>query len=143
MLRDFFTFALTGLAGETVTSATLSLGQFDSQSDSGRATEQYALYGVSIAPTTLDDTNGTSAEIYNAPAAGTSYGSFSVPVSGFGTDSFALNAAGIAAAIAGGAASFSIGGSLAFPAAIPEPISSLSISAGLLGLGFARRRRAA
>lgn len=146
-LRDFFSFAVTGLAGETVTGATLSVSQFDSQSDSGRTSEQYTLYGVSLPATMLDDTDGTSAEIYDALAAGAPYGGFSVPVTGFGfgSDSFALNAAGIAAlnvAIAGGAGSFSIGGSLAFPSAVAEPTSLLSAMAGLLGLGFARRRRA-
>jgi len=147
-LRDFFSFALTGLAGDTVTAATLRLSQFWSESDSGRASEQYTLYGVSLSTTALDDTDGTSAAIYDALAAGTPYGSFSVPVTGFGfdTDSFSLDAAGIAAlnsAITGGADSFSIGGSLAFPPAVAEPASLLSISAGLFGLAFARRRRAA
>jgi len=147
-MRDFFSFAITGLTGETVTTATLSVSQFDSQSDYGRASEQYTLYGVSIPATVLDDTDGTSTEIYDELAAGTAYGSFSVPVTGFGfgSDSFALNAAGVAAlnaAIAGGAGSFSIGGGLAFPAAIPEPTSLLSMSACLFGLRFARRRRAA
>jgi hypothetical protein len=147
-LRDFFSFALSSLAGDTVTAATLSLGQFWSVSDSGNASEQYTLYGVSLPATVLDDTGGTSAAIYNALAAGSPYGSFSVPVTGFGfdSDSFTLNAAGIAAlnaAIAGSADSFSIGGSLASPAAIPEPTSLLSISASLFGLAFARRRRAA
>jgi hypothetical protein len=146
-LRDFFTFALSDLAGETVSAATLSVSQFWSESDSGRTSEQYTLYGVSIPATVLDDTDGTSAAIYDALAAGTPYGSFSVPVIGigFGRDSFALNAAGVAAlntAIAGGASSFSIGGSLAFPTQVAEPTSVLSILAGLFSLGFSRRRRA-
>jgi len=146
-LRNFFSFALTSLAGDTVTAATLSLSQFWSESDSGRASEQYTLYGVSLPATVLDDTNGTSAAIYDALAAGTPYGSFSLPVTGFGSDSdsFTLNAAGIAAlntAIAGGADSFSIGGSLEFPPAVAEPASLLSISAGLFSLAFVRRRRA-
>lgn len=147
-LRNFFSFVISGLAGETITAATLSVSQFDSQSDSGRASEQYTLYGVSIPTAVLDDTDGTSAAIYGALAAGTPYGSFSVPVTGlgFGSDSLTLNAAGVAAlnaAIAGGAGSFSIGGSLASPAATPEPSSFLSVLAGLLGLGVARRRRVA
>jgi len=147
-LRDFFSFAITGLAGETVTGASLSVSQFYSQSDSGSASEQYTLYGVSVLATLLDDTLGTSAAIYNALAAGTPYGSFSVPVTGFGfgIDSFTLNAAGVAAlnaAIAGGAGTFSIGGSLTSPSAVPEPATLFSISAGLFGLGFARRRPAA
>jgi len=145
-MRDFFSFALTSLACDIVTAATLSVSQFWSESDSGRASEQYTLYGVSLPATVLDDTNGTSAAIYDALAAGTPYGSFSVAVTGFGSDSdsFTLNAAGIAAlntAIAGGADSFSIGGSLALPPAVAEPASLLSISAGLFGLAFARRRR--
>jgi len=146
-LRDFFSFALASLAGDTVTAATLRVSQFWSESDSGRASEQYTLYGVSLPATMLDNTNGTSAAIYDALAAGMPYGSFSVAVTGFGfdTDSFTLNAAGIAAlntAIAGAADNFSIGGSLAFPPAVAEPASLLSISAGLFGLAFARRRRA-
>lgn len=35
-LRDFFSFSLTGLAGETVSAATLTVSAFESGSDSGR-----------------------------------------------------------------------------------------------------------
>lgn len=98
-LRDFFSFALTGLSGETVSAATLSVSAFESVSDSGCTSQQYTLYGVSMPATVLDNPNGTSAAIYAALGSGTVFGSYSVPDTGFGfgSDTFALNAAGVAA----------------------------------------------
>ncbi len=147
-LRDFFTFDISGLAGDTVSAATLSLTAFDSTSDSGRSQQQFTLSSVSVPAAILDDTEGTSATIFDALAGGTVYGSFSVPVTGFGfgTDTFTLDAAGVAAlnaAISAGADSFSIGGSLSSANAVPEPRSLLPSLAGLLGLGVVRRRRMA
>lgn len=144
-LRNFFTFDISGLRGQTVTGATLTLTNFMSMSDSGQTSLQYTLYDVSTAAGTLDAVGGTSAAIYDDLGSGVSYGSYSLPVTGLdlGTSQLILNASAVGdlnAAIAGGTPSFSIGGTLP-SLAVPEPPSLLLLSVGLLAAATLRRRQ--
>jgi hypothetical protein len=113
--HDFFTFDLSGLnlTGLQVTSATLVLQQFGSQSDSGQSSLDLALSGVSTDATTLNSFNGGLA-VYNDLADGPSYGTFAVPVTAGPTDTFSatLDTAALQAIQNSAGSSFSIGGSL-------------------------------
>ncbi len=143
-LRNFFTFDISGLRGQTVTSATLTLTNFMSMSDLGQTNLQYTLYDVSTPAVVLDAVGGTNAAIYDDLGSGVSYGSYSLPVTGLdlNTSQLVLNANAVGdlnAAIAGGTPSFSIGGTLP-NLAVTEPSSLLLLSAGLLGAAAMRRR---
>lgn len=143
-LRDFFTFDISGLRGQTVTGASLTLTNFMSMSDSGQPSLRYTLYDVSTPAAVLDAVGGTSAAIYDDLGSGLSYGSYSLPVTGLnlGTSQLALNANAVDdlnAAIAGDTPNFSIGGTLP-SLAVPEPPSLLLLSTGLLAAAAIRRQ---
>ncbi|HEY6432822.1 MAG TPA: PEP-CTERM sorting domain-containing protein [Acetobacteraceae bacterium] len=145
-LRNFFTFDISGLRGQTVTSATLTLTNFMSMSDSGQTSLQYTLYDVSTPAALLDAVGGPNAAIYDDLGSGVSYGSYSLPVTGLdlSTSQLALNANAVGdlnAAIAGRTPSFSIGGTLP-SLAVPEPPSLLMLSIGLLAAAGLRRQQA-
>jgi hypothetical protein len=146
-LRDFFTFDISQLGGQTVTGATLSVTHFTDQSDSGKSSFTYTLHDVSTPAEILGDTEGTSAAIYKDLGTGVLYGSFNVPLSGSSAstliDSFALNANAVAdlnAAIGQERETFSIGGSMPLPAAVPEPAPLSLFASGLLALIMTRQQ---
>ena len=114
-VHNFFTFDLSGLnlTGLQVTSASLVLQRFSSESDSGMTNFQYALSGVTTGAAALNAINGGVA-VYTDLGDGPSYGTFSVPVAALSTDMLtaSLNATAIGAIQSGAGGFFSIGGSL-------------------------------
>lgn len=140
--NDFFSFDISGLAGETVLSASFEPFAYAISAAYGVI---YTLYDVSTDPLTLNTNTGASAAIHGDLGSGVSYGSFFVPTGvAFTTLTLPLNGFGVAdlqAAIDGGRY-FSIGGT-ASAAIVPEPGSLTLVGLGAFGLvaGAIRRRR--
>ncbi|HEV3024661.1 MAG TPA: hypothetical protein VGX76_19430 [Pirellulales bacterium] len=143
-LNNYFTFNLAGLTGN-VLGARLVVGQGTGSGAAGAGPAIdvcYSLYDVSTRPTTLSDESASwNGTIYNDLGSGSNFGSFSLNTgSSGGTDTLALNSAGLAAINGAEGGFFSIGGSLNL-ASVPEP-ASLAIW-GLSVLGLACHRRSA
>lgn len=109
LLRDFFTFDLSGLDGCTVSSATLELTH---ASSFGNNPHVLGIFDVTTDAATLNNNTGTSAAIYNDLGTGTQYASVSIPNGASGTESISLNAAAITDINAAIPGFFSVGGSL-------------------------------
>lgn len=119
ILSNFFTFDVSALQGQTVTSAQFNVKIFGGRSSSRRAFQTYSIYDVSTPALVLNSTVGFSAAIHLDLASGLNYGNFDIPTNsgGCATRPLTLNSLAIAAinnAIAAGDQFFSIGGTL-FP----------------------------
>lgn len=130
--RSFFTFDISSLAGQTVTSARLELTRFGSASPD--PTETIGLFDVSTDAAVLNNNVGTSPAIYADLGTGISYGTFAVSVSGSTQDVlvFDLNGAAIADinALAGGF--FSIGASILTLSFVPTQPEFFFSSSGTI-----------
>jgi hypothetical protein len=137
-LNDFFTFNISGLAGQTVTAADLRVYTYTILS-SGNLT--YSLYDVSTNAATLNNTVGTNAAIYADLGSGVKYGTFTIsPSEAYSTITLNLDAAAIAdlnSAILASSTYFSIGGTLT---PVPEPCTLILLGSGLVGLAASRIR---
>jgi hypothetical protein len=142
LYNDFFVFPLSGLS--SITSATLSL---DGWLISGTLT--YRMYDVTTPIATLEDVAANpNTAIYNDLGSGVYYGGGAVTDGeSYTTINFMLNAAGIAAmnaAIANGATSFAIGGTVN-AIATPEPSTWAMMLVGFAGfvlVGYCQTRSA-
>jgi hypothetical protein len=142
-LNNYFTFNLAGLTG-TVLDASLVLGQGIGSGAAGVGPAidvAYSLYDVSTKPARLNDESASwNAAIYNDLGSGTSYGTYSLSTGASGgTDTLALNSAGLAAIDSAAGGYLSIGGSLKL-AAVPEPATLAIWGLGAVGLACFRRQ---
>jgi len=131
--RSFFTFDISSLAGETVTSARLELTRFGSASPD--PTETIGLFDVSTDATVLNNNVGTSPAIYADLGTGISYGTFEVGVSGgrFDVLVFDLNGAAVADINASAGGFFSIGASILSLSFVPQVSEFFFSGSGTLG----------
>jgi hypothetical protein len=137
-LNDFFTFNISGLAGQTVTSADLRVYTYGINSPGNL---NYYLYDVSTNAATLNYTAGTNAAIYTDLGSGVKYGTFTIsPSEAYSTITLNLDAAAIAnlnSAIGASSTYFSIGGTVT---PVPEPCTLILLGSGLVGLAAFRKR---
>jgi hypothetical protein len=143
-LNNYFTFSVAGLTG-TELDASLLVGQGTGSGAAGAGPAvdvTYSLFDVSTTPATLNDESASSnAAIFNDLGSGSNYGAYSLSTGASGgTDTLALNSAGIAAINDAEGGFVSIGGSLNL-ATVPEP-ATLAIW-GLAALRLACYRRQA
>jgi hypothetical protein len=136
--NNFFDFNISGLVGETVTSAVLTITPFSISNNL-----IYSLFDVTTPTAQLFDGASPDAAIYTDLGSGVLYGSYGVSP-GDTTEVLTLNAngvSGINAAIALGSTNFNIGGTVNQP--VPEPVSLSLLGGGIVALGFFRRRNVA
>lgn len=113
--RSYFTFDLSGLVGQVITSLTLNLRRYDQT-----GTVELGFWDVSTSAADLAQRNVYNPAIWEDLGTGTSYGSSGPIADGASTDvlSFSLNADAVADANAAIGGYFSIGASVNGPGVI-------------------------